>query len=82
MYYFTLRLSAFEPMSPAIQYLFATIAIQQDETDQFLSAFAGVIPMNAYLSVRRLLPLLGVRGVSGIVTATLRAWHERAGLRR
>jgi hypothetical protein len=65
MYDFTVGLAGFAPPSLAQRRLLASLAGRPAETDRFIGAFAGVIPLEEYFTPRNMLRVLGVRGLSG-----------------
>lgn len=71
MYDFTADLTALKPPRPADRQLLASLRGRQAEIDRFLGVFAGTTPMKEYRSLRNVLRLVGVRGLTKIVTASL-----------
>jgi hypothetical protein len=69
MYDFTIRLAGFAPPSLAQRRLLASIAGRPAETDQFLGAFAGIIPVGDYFAPGNMLRILGLRGITRIAAA-------------
>jgi 2-polyprenyl-6-methoxyphenol hydroxylase-like FAD-dependent oxidoreductase len=69
MYDFTIRLAGFAPPSLAQRRLLASIAGRPAETDQFLGAFAGIIPVGDYFTPGNMLRILGPRGITRIAAA-------------
>ena len=59
MYDFTLGLAAFPPATPAQRLFLAAVAADQQETDRFLGAFAGIVPPEQYFTLRTAVRLLG-----------------------
>lgn len=66
MYDFTTALAAFTPPSPGQQELAAALARRPAEVDRFLGVFAGIEPVDGYLTPRNVLRILGVRGIVGL----------------
>ncbi len=75
MYDFTVRLAGFPTPSAAERQLLAAVARQPAEVNRFLGAFAGVVPVGSYFSVRNMLRVLGPRGVTKTIAAL--AAHPR-----
>ena len=75
MYDFTVRLAGFPTPGVAERQLLAAVARRPAEVDLFLGAFAGVVPVGSYFSVRNMLRVLGPRGVTKTVAAL--ATHSR-----
>jgi 2-polyprenyl-6-methoxyphenol hydroxylase-like FAD-dependent oxidoreductase len=71
MYDFTTDLAAFNPPRPADQQLLVSLHGRQAEIDRFLGVFAGTTSIRRYRSLRNVLRLLGVRGLTKIAGATL-----------
>jgi len=69
MYDFTLGLAAFPPATPGQRHFLAAVAADQQETDRFLGAFAGIIPPERYFSRGTVLRILGTRGIRKLTTA-------------
>jgi 2-polyprenyl-6-methoxyphenol hydroxylase-like FAD-dependent oxidoreductase len=80
MYDFTLRLAAFPPATPAQRHFLAAIAADQQQTDRFLAAFAGIVPPEHYFTLRTAARILGSRGLRKLTAAT--ANHLHGGLRQ
>jgi flavin-dependent dehydrogenase len=72
MYDFTVRLATFAPPSQAQRHLLASIAGRPSETDRFIGAFAGVVPVDEYFAPCNMLRVLGPRGVTAIAATTAR----------
>ena len=53
MYDFTLGLAAFPPATPGQRRFLAAVAADQQETDRFLGAFAGIVPPEQYFTPAR-----------------------------
>ena len=71
MYDFTVRLAGFAPR-PADRLLLASLAGRPAEIDQFLGAFAGVVPIEEYLAPGNVLRILGGAGLLRLARATVR----------
>ena len=69
VYDFTLGLAAFPPATPAQRLFLAAVAADQQETDRFLGAFAGILPPERYFTLRTAVRLLGARGIRRLMTA-------------
>ena len=63
MYDFTLGLAAFPPATPGQRYFLAAVAADQQETDRFLGAFAGIVPPQQYFTRGTAVRILGTRGI-------------------
>src|SRR5215467_2288479 len=70
MYDFTLGLAAFSPPSPAQRLFLAAVAGDQQETDRFLGAFAGIVPPGDYFTPGTVMRLLSSQGVRKLTTVT------------
>ncbi len=70
IYDFTLGLAAFPPATPAQRHFLAAVAADQQETDRFLGAFAGIVPPEDYFALGRVVRILGSRGIRKLTTAT------------
>lgn len=71
MYDFTVRLAGFAPR-PADRLLLASLAGRPAEIDQFLGAFAGLVPIEEYLAPGNVLRILGGAGLLRLAQATVR----------
>jgi 2-polyprenyl-6-methoxyphenol hydroxylase-like FAD-dependent oxidoreductase len=71
MYDFTVRLAGFASR-PADRLLLASLAGRPAEIDQFLGAFAGVVPIDRYLAPGNVLRILGGAGLLRLARATVR----------
>jgi 2-polyprenyl-6-methoxyphenol hydroxylase-like FAD-dependent oxidoreductase len=80
MYDFTLGLAAFPPTGPGQRLFLAAVAADQQETDRFLGAFAGIVPPEDYFTLGTAVRILGSRGLRKITAAT--ANHLFSGLRQ
>jgi hypothetical protein len=80
MYDFTLSLAAFLPATPGQRRFLAAVAAGQQETDQFLGAFAGIVPPEQYFTPRTAGRVLGSRAIRQLTAAT--ANHLSSGPRR
>lgn len=80
IYDFTVGLAAFPPATPAQRLFLAAVAADQQETDRFLGAFAGIVPPQNYFTLGTVVRLLGPRAIRRLTTAT--ANHLFAGLRQ
>ena len=69
MYDFTLGLAAFPPATPGQRYFLAAVAADQQETDRFLGAFAGIVPPQQYFTRGTAVRILGTRGIRKLTTA-------------
>jgi 2-polyprenyl-6-methoxyphenol hydroxylase-like FAD-dependent oxidoreductase len=70
MYDFTVRLAAFPTPSPVQRRFLAAVAADQQQTDRFLGAFAGIVPPEDYFSLGTVAPILGARAIGKLTTAT------------
>jgi 2-polyprenyl-6-methoxyphenol hydroxylase-like FAD-dependent oxidoreductase len=80
MYDFTLGLAAFSPSGPAQRLFLAAVAADQQETDRFLGAFAGIVPPSDYFTLGTVVRLLSSQAVRKFTTVT--ANHQFSGLRQ
>jgi 2-polyprenyl-6-methoxyphenol hydroxylase-like FAD-dependent oxidoreductase len=80
MYDFTLGLAAFLPVTPGQRRFLAAVAADQQETDRFLGAFAGIVPPEQYFTLRSVVRILGSRGIRKLTTVT--ANQQSSGLRQ
>ncbi|MDR2984114.1 MAG: FAD-dependent monooxygenase [Nocardiopsaceae bacterium] len=80
MYDFTVDLAAFPRVKPAQRQFLAAVAADQQETDRFLGAFAGIVPPEDYFTLGTAVRLLGSHGIRMIATAA--ANHLPSGMRR
>jgi hypothetical protein len=69
IYDFTLGLAAFPPARPGQRRFLAAVAADQQETDRFLGAFAGIVPPEDYFTLGTVLRVLGARGIRKLTTA-------------
>lgn len=69
MYDFTLDLAAFPAPTLAQRHFLAAVASDQGETDRFLGAFAGIVPVDEYFTPAAMLHILGSRGIRKLATA-------------
>ena len=69
MYDFTLGLAAFPPATPGQRYFLAAVAADQQETDRFLGAFAGIVPPQQYFTRGTAVRILGTRGIRNLMSA-------------
>jgi 2-polyprenyl-6-methoxyphenol hydroxylase-like FAD-dependent oxidoreductase len=79
MYDFTVGLAAFPPAAPGQRRFLAAVAADQQETDRFLGAFAGIVPPEDYFTLGTVVRILGSRGIRKLTAAT--ANHLFCGLR-
>lgn len=77
---FTLGLTAFPPAAPGQRHFLAAVAADQQETDRFLGAFAGIVPREQYFTPGTAVRILGSRGIRMLTAAT--ANHLFSGLRQ
>ena len=70
MYDFTLGLAAFPPATPGQRRFLAAVAADQQETDRFLGAFAGIVPPEQYFTLRTVARVLGSRSIGKLTAAT------------
>jgi 2-polyprenyl-6-methoxyphenol hydroxylase-like FAD-dependent oxidoreductase len=70
MYDFTLDLAAFAPAATGQRLFLAAVAADQQETDRFLGAFAGIVPTERYFTLGTVVRILGSRGIRLLTTAT------------
>ena len=80
MYDFTLSLAAFAPPRPIQRLVLAAVAADQQETDRFLGAVAGIVPPEDYFTLGTIMRVLGSQGIRKLMTST--AGHPFSGLRR
>ncbi len=77
MYDFTLRLAALSPVTARERRFLAAVAADQQETDRFFAAFAGIVPLEKYFTLGTALRVLGTRTIRDIRPAGA-ASSERA----
>src|SRR6266567_5494414 len=70
MYDFTVGLAAFPPATPGQRRFLAAVAADQQETDRFLGAFAGIVPPEQYFTPRTAVRVLGSRAIRQLTAAT------------
>jgi 2-polyprenyl-6-methoxyphenol hydroxylase-like FAD-dependent oxidoreductase len=70
MYDFTLGLAAFPPVTPGQRRFLAAVAADQQETDRFLGAFAGIVPPEQYFTPGTAVRILGSRAIRKLTAAT------------
>src|SRR5262249_9930554 len=70
MYAFTLGLAAFPPARPGQRLFLAAVAADQQETDRFLGAFAGIVPPEEYFTLGTVVRILGSQAIRKLTTAT------------
>jgi hypothetical protein len=63
IYDFTLGLAAFPQANPVQRHFLAAVAADQQETDRFLGAFAGIVPPEDYFTLGTVVRVLGTRGI-------------------
>jgi 2-polyprenyl-6-methoxyphenol hydroxylase-like FAD-dependent oxidoreductase len=80
MYAFTLGLAAFPPARPGQRLFLAAVAADQQETDRFLGAFAGIVPPENYFTLGTVVRVLGSQAIRKFTTAI--AGHPPSGLRQ
>jgi 2-polyprenyl-6-methoxyphenol hydroxylase-like FAD-dependent oxidoreductase len=80
MYDFTLGLAAFPPAGAARRRFLAAVAADQQETDRFLGAFAGIVPPEDYFSPGTVVRILGSHSIRKLTAPT--ANHLLSGLRQ
>jgi len=78
MYDFTLGLAAFPPARPGQRLFLAAVAADQQETDRFLGAFAGIVPPEDYFTLGTVARVLGSQAIRKLTTAG----HPFSGLRQ
>jgi 2-polyprenyl-6-methoxyphenol hydroxylase-like FAD-dependent oxidoreductase len=71
MYDFTLRLAAFPTATPIQRRFLAAVAADQQQTDRFLGAFAGIMPPEDYFTLGTVARVLGARGIGKLTTAAV-----------
>jgi 2-polyprenyl-6-methoxyphenol hydroxylase-like FAD-dependent oxidoreductase len=69
MYDFTVRLAAFPTPTPVQRRFLAAVAADQQQTDRFLGAFAGIVPPEDYFTLGTVARILGARGIGKLTTA-------------
>jgi 2-polyprenyl-6-methoxyphenol hydroxylase-like FAD-dependent oxidoreductase len=79
MYDFTLDLAAFPPAAPGQRRFLAAVAADQQETNRFLGAFAGIVPPEEYFTLGTAVRILSARGTRKLTAAI--AGRVFAGLR-
>jgi 2-polyprenyl-6-methoxyphenol hydroxylase-like FAD-dependent oxidoreductase len=69
IYDFTLDLAAFPRARPGQHLFLAAVAADQQETDRFLGAFAGIVPPKDYFTPGTVARVLGSQGIRKLATA-------------
>jgi 2-polyprenyl-6-methoxyphenol hydroxylase-like FAD-dependent oxidoreductase len=69
MYDFTVGLAAFAAPTLSQRHVLAAIASDPEHTDQFLGAFAGIVPAGEYFTPGTMLGILGLRGIRNLASA-------------
>ena len=67
MYDFTARLAALRPPSPGEAGLFRAVAADPLAAQEFIGALTGTVPLRQFMSPRRIVRLVGVRGVARLL---------------
>jgi 2-polyprenyl-6-methoxyphenol hydroxylase-like FAD-dependent oxidoreductase len=70
MYDFTVGLAAFPPARPGQRLFLAAVAADQQETDRFLGAFAGIVPPEDYFTLGTVVRILGSQALRKLTTGT------------
>ena len=78
MYDFTLRLAALTPVTSRERRFLAAVAADQQETDRFLGAFAGIVPPEQYFTLGTVVRILGPRGIRKYRTSEVGGTAARA----
>jgi hypothetical protein len=79
-YDFTLGLAAFPPATPRQRRFLTAVAADQQETDRFLGALAGIVPPDQYFIPATAARILSSRAIRQLTAAT--ANHLPYGTRR
>ena len=86
MYDFTFGLAAFPPARPGQRPFLAAVAADQQETDRFLGAFAGIVPPEEYFNLGTVVRILGPRAIrlagAGLDVLRRSSWSSRGTDRR
>jgi 2-polyprenyl-6-methoxyphenol hydroxylase-like FAD-dependent oxidoreductase len=69
IYDFTLGLAAFPAARPGQRLFLAAVAADQQETDRFLGAFAGIVPPEDYFTPGTVVRILGSQAIGKLTTA-------------
>jgi len=77
MYDFTLGLAAFPPATPAQRLFLGAVAADQQETDRFLGAFAGIVPPEDYFALGTVVRVLGSRAIRKLTAARAGGQRQR-----
>jgi len=80
VYDLTLGLAAFPPAGPGRRRFLAAVAADQQETDRFLGAFAGIVPPENYFTLGTAVRILGSHSIRKLTAPT--ANHLLFGLRQ
>jgi 2-polyprenyl-6-methoxyphenol hydroxylase-like FAD-dependent oxidoreductase len=72
MYDFTAQLAALRPVQPAELALFRALARSQADTDQFIAAITGALPLRRFMSPANLIRLVGVAGFARLAAGPSR----------
>jgi 2-polyprenyl-6-methoxyphenol hydroxylase-like FAD-dependent oxidoreductase len=67
MFDFTTQLAALAPQQPAERRLFAALAAEPEQTDRFIAALTGTLPLRQFMSPVNLVKLVGLGGFAGLV---------------
>jgi len=78
MYDFTLGLAEFPRANPGQRLFLAAVAADQQETDRFLGAFAGIVPPEDYFTLGTVVRVLGSQAIRKLTAAG----HPFSGLRQ
>jgi 2-polyprenyl-6-methoxyphenol hydroxylase-like FAD-dependent oxidoreductase len=71
-YDFTAGIAAFNPPTPADMALFQAVAQSQEDSDAFLGALTGALPLREFMSPKNVARLVGVRGLLTLVRGQAR----------
>jgi hypothetical protein len=61
---------SFPPATPGQRRFLAAVAADQQETDRFLAAFAGIVSPEQYFTLRTVARILGSRGIRQLTAVT------------
>jgi len=72
MYDFTTRLATIAPPSPAEMALFRALSRSQEDSDRFVGAVTGAVPLREFMSPGSMVRLVGVRGFARLMLGQAR----------
>jgi hypothetical protein len=73
MYDFTARIAALNPPTPAEIALFQALSQRQEDSDAFVGALTGSVPLREFMSPKNIIRLVGVRGFTRLMLSQARS---------